>query len=201
MKKTLQLATVSVLAFALTQYAEAVPINGNIGFTGGVVFNTGSASTATSVTKWIDPVAKLSSGTFASVASGTAATFATPWSFNSGPVAAFWSVGGFTFDLVASSITKQGGTSSGLGGYGYVVVSGTGTVSGNGFDATPMIWNFSSQDPKAGTNPDRWTFSASAESTGSVKPPSVADSGSTVMLLGSALLGVAWINRKFVVSF
>ena len=53
-------------------------------------------------------------------------TMAAPWNFNSGPLAGLWSVGGFTFNLTASSIVMQGN--------GFLTVSGTGTITGNGFD-------------------------------------------------------------------
>ena len=193
MKKPRLFAIISVSALALTQTVQAIPITGNIGFTGGVTLNTASAATATAVTSWITPIVKLDSGAFASIASGTAATFASGiWNFNTATaIANFWSAGGFTFKLLSSTILQQGGSSSGLGGYGYVVASGIGVVSGNGYDATPMIWNFTTQDPRAGSDPDSWTFSASAASSGSV-----ADGGATVMLLGMALLGLAAVNKK-----
>ena len=79
-----------------------------------------------------------------------------------------------------------------MGSSGYVSVSGTGIVSGNGYDPTPMSWDFTSQDPNAGTSPDSWTFSASGAST----PPSVPDGGSTAMLLGAALTGLAFLRKK-----
>jgi hypothetical protein len=123
-------------------------------------------------------------GSFAPfVAVGAAATF-TPlqWNFNSGPVTAFWSVGGFTFNLTASSIFSQGGFPAG------VVVNGSGIISGNGFDPTPGTWSFSTQDPSAGTPP---VFSFSA-ATGAIVP----DSGTTVALLGLALVGVGFLRRK-----
>ena len=46
------------------------------------------------------------------VASGrrTAVNLVAPWSFESGPVSQFWSVGGFVFDLVSSEIVEQNET-------------------------------------------------------------------------------------------
>ena len=188
----IKLAGVVAVALALTQTLQAVTITGNIGFTGGVTYNTGSAATATQVTSWITPQVTLVSGDFKTpapfaVAPGTAATFTSSvWNFNtSTAISSFWSVGGFTFKLLSSYIVSQGGTP---GVNGFVVVSGAGIVSGNGYSDTAMSWSFSSQDPTSGSNPDSWTFSASANS--------VPDGGATVMLLGIALSGAALLKRK-----
>lgn len=193
MKNMIKIAGVAAVALVLTQSIQAVPIQANsaIGFTGAVTFDTSSAGTATAVTSWINPTVKLDSGSFSSIAVGTSATFnnIANWNFATGPGANFflWSVGGFTFDLAVSSITSQGGTA---GVNGYVVVNGSGTVMGNGYTPTTLSWSFTSQDPKITTNPDTWTFSASANS--------VPDGGATVMLLGLALSGAALLRRKLI---
>jgi hypothetical protein len=164
------------------QQAQAVPITGSITFAGGVHLNNTTVNLASMVTSWLDeggnmPTVQSVSGTFASfVTAGQTATFAFPWSFNSGPLAAFWTVGGFTFNLVASHIVFQGG--------GFVSVSGQGTVTGNGFDATGIYWNFSAQDPGSDG-----VFSFS----GANQTP---DDGATVALLGVALAGIEGIRRK-----
>jgi hypothetical protein len=192
MKNIIKFASAVAVALALTQTIQAVPITGNIGFTGGVTYDTGSAGNATQVTSWITPQVTLVSGDFKTpapfaVAPGTAAAFSSSiWNFNTvTPISSFWSVGGFTFKLLSSYIVSQGGTA---GVTGFVVVSGTGIVSGNGYTDTIMSWSFTSQDPKSGSNPDSWTFSASANS--------VPDGGATVMLLGIALSGAALLKRK-----
>jgi hypothetical protein len=187
--KIINIAGVAVALLASTQIPQAVPITGNIGFTGGLTYNTGDSASATEVTSWISPQVTLDSGGFAVIAPGTAATF-TPaiWNLNTAvPVFNFWSVGGFTFELVSSFIASQGGTP---GVNAYVDVNGTGIVSGNGYTPTLMSFNLTSQDPKGSVNPDRWTFSASGASS------TVPDGGSTAMLLGFALSGVAWMMRK-----
>jgi hypothetical protein len=188
MTNMIKLAGVAAVALVLSQSIQATPITGNIGFTGGVTFNNNSAGNASAVTSWITPTVNLPpTGSFASILSGTAVNFSSSiWNFNtSTPINNFWSVGGFTFELLASSITSQGG--SGPGG-GFIVVNGTGTVSGNGYTPTTLSWSFSSQDPKINSNPDTWTFSASASS--------IPDGGATVMLLGLALSGVALLRKK-----
>ncbi len=129
----------------------------------------------------------------AAIAPGTPITMSsTIWNFNtSTPINSFWTVGGFTFQLLSSFIAAQGTSSSGMA---YLYVEGTGLVSGNGYTPTMMSFNLTSQDPIAGENAgvDSWSFSASGASTA----PSVADGGSTVMLMGLALTGVAWMRKN-----
>ena len=187
MTNMIKLAGVAAVALVLTQSIQATPITGNIGFTGGVTFNSSSAGSATAVTSWITPAVNLPpTGSFASILSGTAVTFTSSiWNFNtSTPINNFWSVGGFTFELLASSITSQGGGYPG----GFIVVNGTGTVTAAGYTPTTLSWSFSSQDPKINSGPDTWTFSASASS--------IPDGGATVMLLGLGLSGIALLRKK-----
>lgn len=186
MKNTFtKFAGVAVVALALVQTLQAAPIVGNIGFTGRAQFDTGSAGSATQVINWVTPTVNGTTGAFTSVANGTAVNFASPWSFNTvAPINPFWSVGGFTFQLLSSSITFQGGTYPN----GFVSVNGTGIVTGNGFDATVLSWSFTAQDPEVTSNPKTFTFSASSAS--------VPDGGATVALLGIALSGVGLLRKK-----
>jgi hypothetical protein len=106
------------------------------------------------------------------------ATFSAPWLFDpSTPTPALWSVGGFTFDLIASTIVFQGN--------GFLSVSGTGTISGNGFDPTFGTWSFSTQNPSA---KGIFSFSAAGQA--------VPDGGSAVALLGIALTGMEVLRRR-----
>lgn len=103
MKNMIKFAGVAAVAIALTQSVQAVPVTGNIGFTGGVEYNNTSAGNATAVTAWITPIATLDSGAFSSIALGTPVTFTSQvWSFVTGSpgINNFWSVGGFTFNLL-----------------------------------------------------------------------------------------------------
>ncbi len=194
MKKMMKFAGVAALALALTQTLQAIPVSGNIGFTGAAILNTSSAANATGVTAWISPVVNLTSGSFTVIPNTTSATIAAPWLFASG-ASPFWSVsfGGetFVFNLLASAITAQGGAA---GVNGFVIVNGTGTVSGSGntaYSATFMNWSFSTQDPAIPTGGrDAWTFSASTTTP-------VPDGASTALLLGAALSGLTLLKRKF----
>jgi hypothetical protein len=164
------------------QQAQAVPITGAITFAGGVELDTGTVNTATQVTTWLDeggfmPTVQSASGSFAGL-DGATATFAFPWVFGSG-VPALWTVGGFTFDLIASHIVSQIGD-------GFLLVAGTGMITGPaGFDPTGGNWLFTVQDDPAG---GVFSFSGSTQAT--------PDGGATVALLGLALAGIEGIRRK-----
>ena len=165
------------------QQAQANPVYGAITFAGGVELDTGTVNTATQVTGWLDengdmPTVQSVSGNFAYfVTPGDFVTFTPTWSFNSGPIALFWQVDGFTFSLIASNIVFQGG--------GFLNVYGTGTITGNGFDPTFGTWNFTVQD-----DPSNGVFSFSGASE------AIPDGGATVALLGVALAGIEGIRRK-----
>ena len=173
-----------------SQQAQATLINGDIQFAGEVQFDTNSLATATRVVTWFDVFhnagfSSVTSGTgdFAGIAPGTQATMAQPWIFNpSTPTPGLWSVGGFSFDLLTSTIVTQNAST--------LVIEGTGIVSGNGFDPTSMDWSFTTQSAGGRT---RTTFSFSANGA------SVPDGGTTVMLLGAAL-GALGMARRFLMS-
>ena len=182
MKNIIKIVAVAVVAVALTQSSKAVPITGNIGFSGAVQLNSTSVSTATQALAWFNTVVNATSGSFVSVPNGSAVTLATPWMFNSvGPVSNFWKVGGFTFNLVSSAIYSQDSL--------FLNVVLAGTVTGNNFDATAFTGTFQVANPSAdgmSTFTERLSFNA------------VPDGGTTVLLLGSALSGLALIRRKLV---
>jgi VPDSG-CTERM motif len=181
-KTILAMLAIGFISCALfSEQAQATPITGNITFFGTVSLD-GNANTATMVTAYHglggagSPFVASADGSFTGL-DGFAATFTAPWSFNSGAVANFWSVGGFVFNLFSSSITVQAG--------GSLIVDGTGTITGNGLDATAGSWHFTTQNPSA-----RGVFSFSA-ATGAVP-----DGGSAVALLGIAFLGLEGLRRK-----
>ena len=166
------------------QQAQAVPlpVTGAITFAGGVTLNSGSVNTATQVLTWLDesgdmPTVQSGSGSFTGL-DGATAIFAFPWTFGSGQ-AAFWTVGGFTFNLISSTIISQIGD-------GFLLVSGTGTISGNGYATTTGVtWSFTVQDDASN---GVFSFSGGSEA--------IPDGGPTVALLGLALSGIESIRRK-----
>lgn len=188
MKNIFKFAGGAAVILALAQTLQAVPVTGAIGFTGRVTFDTQSAGTATEVVNWVNPVVNGTMGSFTSAANGSAVNFFAPYFFNTVvPINSFWSVGGFTFQLLSSVVTAQNTVPN-----GYVSVNGIGIVSGNGYTPTPLSWSFTSQDPSVTRNPTTFTFSASSASLGSVP-----DGGMTVALLGAGLFCVGLVRRKF----
>ena len=180
MKSIFRIIGAAMVVWALTQSIQAVPITGSLNFTGQAVLNSSSVNTATAETSWVGPLLTgSSSGSFSGVASNSAVLMAIyTWNFNtlSASVSGFWSVGGFSFQLLSSHIVSQGS--------GSLSVSALGMVTASGFDATMMQWNFSAKD--AGGSPPTFAWSATT----------VPDGGATVILLGIALFGVALLKRK-----
>ena len=183
---TAKLAALLVMAcLALSaRFACAQAIVGNITFTGSVNLDTTSVNSATMVTGWHGlgagglPQVQDVDGTFASfVTPGDATTFHAPWSFNSGSISSFWSVDGFTFDLLSSTITHQAN--------GTLDVIGTGTVSHAGFTPTAGTFNFSTQDPSANS---KFSFSAAT---------AVPENSTTAFIvLGGALLAGLYLRQN-----
>jgi hypothetical protein len=179
MKKTLlKFAGIAALAFAVSSTASAALISGAVTFGGGATLNTGDANTATAVTAWNSAFVISKSGSFDIPAVSGAVALVAPWSFNSGAVANFWQVGGFSFDLTSSWIVAQTGNGS-------VTVNGVGKINGYDYEETDGTWSFTTQNPSAG---GVFSFSASGAA--------VPDGGTTAALLGAALVGMSLLARR-----
>src|SRR5437762_14374491 len=140
MKKTfLAVLAMGALSCALfSQQAQATAINGIINFAGAVHLN-GPFGTATAVTAWLNPhVEAGSTGDFAVIPVNTPATFTAPWQFSpSTPVPALWSVAGFTFDLLTSTVIMHNNS--------VIAIEGTVVVSDIGFEPTAITWRVTLQ--------------------------------------------------------
>lgn len=181
-KTVLAILAAGLAATAFTpQQADAAPVSGVITFAGGAVFDTMDLATATRVDMFKDVTVQSRDGDFTGFTMpGDSVTMAQPYIFSpSTPTPGLWSVGGFTFDLSSSTVVLQSTS--------FLLISGTGTISGNGFDATPGTWSFTSQSPSA-----NGVFSFSAVTSGQGVP----DGGTTVALLGLAFFGVELARRK-----
>ncbi len=181
-KTILAVLATSVFSCGLfSQQAHASPINGDIQFAGSAQFDTNSLLTATTVASWINAHTEAGyTGDFSGILINTPVTMGTSWIFSpSTPTPGLWSVGGFTFDLLSSTVAMR--TASAL------VIEGTGIVSGNGFDPTAMDWSFTTQSSGGRT---RTVFSFSANGV------AVPDGGSAVALLGLALTGIEVLRRR-----
>lgn len=181
-KLVLAILAAGVVGSAFTApQAQAVPINGSMTFSGGAVFDTASLATATRVNTFSDVVVQSRDGDFATtVSQNESVTMVQPYIFMpSTPTPGLWSVGGFTFDLASSTVVLQNSN--------FLLITGVGTIYGNGFDPTPGTWSFTSQSPSSN---GIFSFSAGSAAQG------VPDGGTTVALLGFALAGIEIIRRK-----
>ena len=183
-KMILVIGAASMLFAANCFQAVAAPVTGNIDFSGTATFDTTSLATATQVDIWNNPLVLSSSGDFSSIASGTPVTMAQPWIFNpSTATPSLWSVGGFHFDLLSSVIVTQ--TAS------FLNITGAGTISGNGFDATPGDWSFTSTSSRGG---NQTSFGFLADTAAVPEPETIR-----FLLLGAgASFGGVYFRRRSV---
>jgi hypothetical protein len=185
MKKILpKFAGALLLAFAFGSVAVAVPITGSFTLAGDLqLAGTDGFEDATGVQSWHTVFVNNVQGDFSPmVATGSVIAIQAPYTFVSGPVDDFWSVGGFHFDLASSAVEFHDATS--------LAIKATGMVWGNGFDPTPGTWLFSTQSIAAD---GLFSFSASV---GSGLASSVPDGGMTVLLLGAGLIGLTFVSRR-----
>jgi len=184
MKRFMMLGIAALFNIAmLIGRAEAVPVTGDITF-GGTLLSTLDLGTATTVD--FDPqtalVTSVTGGLDSTIDLGDTATFNdfqfTPFVPNN----PLWTVGGFSFNLTSVTINTQTPETLGL--------NGTGEVIGNGFDPTPYVWGFSADESTVGGN------SVIAFSATNVNDVAAIPEPSSLLLLGSGLIGLAWLRRK-----
>jgi len=171
--------------------AHAIPISGEIQFLGtySPIDSNGaqtSLATATGLDFHNPGLVVGASGDFASYVTPwmSTATFVDAFNFNPlspSPVAPLWSAGGFEFTMTAVDIIAQGDS--------LLSLLGTGEISGNGFDATAGTWSLWGGKFLFYAN-DKGVPGSSTDSV------SVADGGSTFILLGAALLGIGFAGTR-----
>jgi len=181
--KILSAIVAAVASVGFLASAQAVPITGMLNIAGQANFNTNSLLTASSAT-FINPhVEGPNTGSFAGLVFPTPVVMASYTFDPSTMTNGLWSVGGFTFNLLSSTVEQRTAE--------FLSVSGTGIITGPaGFDPTPGIWAFTSQN--AGGQPGM-SFSFSANSHAGAVP----DGGMTLALLGAGLMGLAAFRAKF----
>jgi len=187
LSKTLLAIVAAVASVGLLSSAQAVPITGMLNIGGTAKFDTTSLKTAHSATFSDAIVLGGNSGDFAGFAIGTPVVMASYTFDPSTMTNGLWSVNGFTFNLTSSVVQLPRSKT-------FLSVTGTGIITGPaGFDATPGVWAFTSQN--AGGHPqDTFSFSAN---TGAGAVP---DGGMTLALLGAGLMGLAAFRAKFAKS-
>lgn len=184
--ETIKIAVLAgvTLAFGFFgELAEGLTLTGGLTFAGGATFDTNSLATVTRVDSFDNMTVTTSDGSFGAFANpGDEVTMTEPWIFSvSTPTLGFWSADGFTFDLTSSMVVSQDSMS--------IEMSGIGIVGGNGFAQTPGTWDFAwRSDSSEGV----FSFTSNDNSVG------VPESGTTIMLFGLGLAGLAIARRKFV---
>ena len=185
MKNKFVKLAVAVAAFAVTTASlQATPIVGSVGFTGTYTQNGGTLGDLTTATSFsINNVLILSAtGQFAGA---TTPTFASPISVNPAnsliPNVQLWSVvvGSTTYKFLVSTETESLDTATQLN------LTGSGVMTdGNAADNTAGTWQLG-----FGVSGASFTWQATTAN-------SVPDGGTTVLLLGAALSGLALVKRK-----
>ena len=181
--------SVAATALALSGTAQAALITGIMNLNGTATLTSSNLGTATGVIGGAGNWQNVQVGTVTS-GSALATTIAvnnnvamttTAWNFNGAglPIANFWTVGGFTFQLNTSSVVSQSAS--------FLNVQGSGVITGNGYDPTNGTWSFTI--PSASNNA---TFAFAAGQT-----TNAPDGGSTAVMAGLALVGLALAGRRF----
>jgi len=161
-------------------------INFSSGANGGIILQdlngniTVNPLVATGIQSWLFPKVDSSSGSFISVPDGQAVSFSQPWVFApSTPMTPLWTIvgfGNFTFNLSSATIVFQDSD--------FLLVSGTGILTGDNFSPTPGTWDFSTQGV-ATESKFSWSSSTAA----------VPEMG-TPALLSGVLLWICFHRRR-----
>ncbi len=168
------------IAALLNQQASAIPITGEISFSGSYTINNPNLALATAFTSFSGvTVSAGPTGDYAGLAG--AAVTQTPFTFDPFPVGGvvpLWTIPsqpGTSFDLLALNVAFESPTA--------LLLTGTGIAHKTGRDNTAGTWILSANT--LGT-----TFSFSSTNA------SVPDGGTTVALLGMGLVAVEGLRRK-----
>jgi len=172
MKNKIFTSCIALGMLVVTNIAAAAAITGDLWF-GGMSETTVDENGITSIS-FVYADFDMGTGDFSEIARGTEVEI-TDLSAITTPITSFWSVGGFTFDLL--EITKN--TTDGSGGSDLIA---TGILSADGYEDTLYTWAYSTQTLNGNTVS---TFSANA-----VPAPA------GVALLGFALLGFGAVRRN-----
>lgn len=186
-----------VFGFALSTAArvEAAPITGGIGFSGAVVgpinwATVNSMDIESNVATVLCSLANPCSGDFAAFnAAGPYGNGAVYNDFTFGPlpgvaISPLWTFDGYGFNL--SSVTEIVRSSHGVQLFGTGILFRTGNV-----DPTLSEWSFSANQTGTGSNAEfRFAATNSAIQV-------VPDAGSSMILLGSGLLALTLVRRRF----
>lgn len=168
---------------SLVAASNATPITGSIGFTGTYTQNGGTAGNLASATTMTIDTTVVSSTTGDFVGAGAPLSFASPIGVNGNApaIGTLWSVTvgskTYTFTVSSESQTFTSGTQLNL--------AGNGTISdGTLADNTGGTWQLG------------FGVSGSSFTWQSTSAANVPDGGTTAILMGAALSGLALLRRK-----
>jgi len=190
--------TAGALAFGVAS-SEATQITGTVGFTGGFSGAPLNLANSTSISFVNPKVQTVEVGsildTFINI--GDSASLASPLNVagiagSSLPLPSsilgagvIYKVDGFTLTLTSLTLTSESAKN--------LILDGEGFLSGHGYQKTPGDINIAFSRSGNRLPGASFTFAA----TSSANPvPTVPDGGTTAMLLGVGLLGVAGLRRK-----
>jgi len=180
-----------LVAAGLGMTAQALPsINGAISFTGGSTTDTGNLGTATALTGYssLSVLAGAETGNYLPLSpagNGGGTLSFTPFSFagsvlTPSPLVPLWTITylvvTYSFDATSVLIATQTST--------FLNLTGSGIAHETGYADSPGTWSITDTTQGASLV---FTFGAST---------TVPDGGTTVLLLGAALSGLALIRRK-----
>jgi hypothetical protein len=189
MKSSMKYLVTAVVAAGLTVTAQATSITGGISLAGGpVAVNTGDLATGTTITSFGTVTTTSVSGDYMPVTAGTPVTTLTGFQFkptlSPNPTVNVWgfTFGGktYSFDLSNVQNVSQG---IDMNGTHFLSITGTGTLHISGLTDTAGSYLLTANSAAS-------TFSFSSSNG------ALPDGGTTVMLLGAALSGLALIRRK-----
>ena len=195
--KMIKLAVVAAASVALAQTVQATPITGSISMNGTATLNSKSLNLATAATSLsgVTESGATASGSFAGVAAADSVAWV-GFAFTGGSASPLWiftdALTGYTysFALTTDSISTQSSTFLNISGVGTLSITGIGSP----YTATPGAWTFTISDA-LGTPSPNFNFTFANSNTGAGNVP---DGGTTAMLLGAGLSGLALLKRKLV---
>ena len=180
----------ALAAIAFGSAAQAASVIGSIDFSsgagGGVILQdagglaTNNISEAVAIQSWLVPQVDLRFGSFISVTDDALLSMPSTWIFTpSTPLSPLWTITGpdfaFAFHLDSATVEFQAD---------FLLISGTGTLTGTGFDDTPATWLFSTQGV---ATDDKFSWSSTTTA--------IPEIGSTA-LFSAALLGACLLRRR-----